>query len=158
MVLESDFPPDIRVENEISALISAGHELHIACYSHNKKFDTPRDLPYTIHKTYISPLVYKASVGALKSGIYFNFWRRFLKGLFLAHSFDAIHIHDLPLAKVGYEFSRKEGIPFTLDLHENWPSLLNISTHTNTFLGKILSSQRDNGPGMKRGMSHEPTM
>lgn len=142
MVLESDFPPDIRVENEISALISAGHELHIACYSHNKKFDTHRDLPYTIHKTYISPLVYKASVGALKSGIYFNFWRRFLKGLFLAHSFDAIHIHDLPLAKVGYEISRKEGIQFTLDLHENWPSLLNISTHTNTFLGKILSSGR----------------
>jgi len=142
MVLESDFPPDIRVENEISALISAGHELHIACYSHNKKFDIPGNLPFTIHKTYVSSLVYKASIGALKSGIYFNFWRRFLKGLFLVHSFDAIHIHDLPLAKVGYEFSRKEGIQFTLDLHENWPALLNISTHTNTILGRILSSRR----------------
>lgn len=140
MVLESDFPPDTRVENEISALIAAGHEMHIACYSHKKDFELPVGLPYVIHKTHIPSLVYKASVGALKSGIYFRFWREFLNGLCKNNSFDAIHIHDLPLAKVGYELSRKEGFRFTLDLHENWPALLNISTHTSTFLGKLLSS------------------
>jgi len=142
MVLESDFPPDTRVENEISALTAAGHELHIACCSHHKQFEVPGNLTYTIHKTFISPFVYKASVGALKSGIYFNFWRRFLKSLCRTQSFDAIHIHDLPLAKVGYEVSKREGIRFTLDLHENWPALLNISTHTNSLMGRILSSGR----------------
>jgi len=141
MVLESDFPPDISVENEILALINAGHEMHIACYSHKKQFEVPGDLPYTIHKTYIPPLVYKVSVGALKSEIYFNFWRKVLKGLFSKITFDAIHIHDLPLAKVGYETGRKQGIPFTLDPHENWPALLSISKHTNTMLGKRLSSR-----------------
>lgn len=140
MVLESDFPPDTRVENEIMSLRGEGHELHIACYSHKEEFQIPQGLPYQIHKTYIPPFVYKASVGILKSGIYFSFWRKFLRTIFNAHSFDAIHIHDLPLAKLGYEFGQSEGIRFTLDLHENWPALLNISTHTNTFLGKILSS------------------
>ena len=72
MTLESDFPPDIRVENEIFALIKAGHEVHIACFSHQKQFELPDNLPYTIHKTYIPPLVHKASVGALKFEIYFN--------------------------------------------------------------------------------------
>ena len=140
MVLESDYPPDIRVENEISSLLSAGHEIHVACYSYKKHFQLPSDLPYTIHKIYINPLVYKSSVGALKSGVYFRFWRKFLHKLEQSHSFDAIHIHDLPLAKLGYEMGQKKGIPFVLDLHENWPALLKISQHTNTFLGRLLSS------------------
>jgi glycosyltransferase involved in cell wall biosynthesis len=142
MVLESDFPPDIRVENEAASLADAGHEVHVACYSHKKKFESREDLPYTIHKTYIPPLTYKASVGALKSNIYFNFWLRYLNRILGSRSFDAIHIHDLPLAKVGYELSRKHKMVFTLDLHENWPALLDIATHTNTTLGKLLSSGR----------------
>jgi len=31
MILESEFPPDVRVENEIVALTEAGHEVHLAC-------------------------------------------------------------------------------------------------------------------------------
>jgi glycosyltransferase involved in cell wall biosynthesis len=140
MVLESDFPPDIRVENEASALVREGHEVHVACYSHQRSFEIRKDLAYTIHKTYIPPLIYKASVGALKSDLYFRFWRKYLKGLMRSIAFDAIHVHDLPLARVGYELSRQEKIRFTLDLHENWPALLDIATHTQTFLGRVLSS------------------
>jgi glycosyltransferase involved in cell wall biosynthesis len=142
MVLESDFPPDIRVENEAASLTEAGHEVHIACYSHRRSFDARKDLPYTIHKKQIPPLIYKASVGALKSNIYFNFWRRHLKPILQSHDFDAIHIHDLPLARVGFELSRENKMLFTLDLHENWPALLDIATHTNTLLGRLLSSGR----------------
>jgi len=140
MVLESDFPPDIRVENEAASLTEAGHEVHIACYSHRRSHEVRNDLPYTVHKKFIPILVYKASVGALKSNIYFNFWRRYLNGILQSNDFDAIHIHDLPLARVGYELSRKKKIRFVLDLHENWPALLDIATHTQTMLGKLLSS------------------
>ena len=31
MILESEFPPDVRVENEMLALTEAGHEVHLAC-------------------------------------------------------------------------------------------------------------------------------
>jgi glycosyltransferase involved in cell wall biosynthesis len=44
------------------------------------------------------------------------------------------------LAKVGYEAKCKYGAHFVLDLFENWPVLLQLSTHTNTFLGKLLST------------------
>ncbi len=140
MVLDHEFPPDIRVENEMEALENAGYEVHLACY-------TMQDRPFfeeihlvKVHRKPISLFLYKSSVGALKFPFYFNFWRSFLKKLFLSEQFDAIHIHDLPLAKVGLEFSKKFGIPCTLDLHENWPALLKISMHTKTMLGRLLSN------------------
>jgi glycosyltransferase involved in cell wall biosynthesis len=74
--------------------------------------------------------------------VYFNFWRKFLGKICSGYQFDAIHIHDLPLARIGYETGQRYRMRFILDLHENWPALLNISTHTNTPLGKILSSDR----------------
>ena len=140
MLLESDFPPDIRVENEITSLAASGHEVHIACYSHKKHFDLPENLPFTIHKKYIPRLRYKSSVGALKSGYYFRFWKKFLGDILTSYAFDAIHIHDLPLARIGHEVSQKHGWMCILDLHENWPALLAISTHTRTLPGKLLCS------------------
>ena len=57
-------------------------------------------------------------------------------------NYDVIHIHDLPLAKVGLDLRKKYGIPDIMDLHESWPALLSLSTHTQTFLGKLLSSEK----------------
>ncbi len=141
MILDHEFPPDIRVENEIEALTSQGHHIHVACYTLTKRTTEEKNNSVTIHRKKISELVYKSSVGALKFPFYFNFWRKFLHQLFSDNKFDAIHVHDLPMAKIGYEFTSKYNIPFILDLHENWPALLNISTHTKSFLGKLLSSK-----------------
>ncbi len=142
MILDSEFPSDIRVGNEIESLLYAGYRVHLACYTRKKrkKYETIGKL--TIHRKPISRFIYKSSVGCLKFPFYFNFWRKFLKELFCSYSFDAIHIHDLPLAKVAKELSVKHQIPFVLDLHENWPAAMKIAVHTNTFLGKILSSNR----------------
>ncbi len=142
MVIDHEFPPDVRVENEVDALVSVGHEVHVACYTLLNKKEHEKLGKAFIHRKPISKFVYKTSVGALKFPFYFNFWRKFLRNLFEKYRFDAIHIHDLPLAKVGTEFSNRYSIPFVLDLHENWPALLSISVHTKTFLGKLLSSQK----------------
>ncbi|MBT5162735.1 MAG: glycosyltransferase family 4 protein, partial [Lentimicrobiaceae bacterium] len=81
--------------------------------------------------------------GAIKFPFYFNFWRSFIADIFKTEKFDAIHIHDLPLAKVGYEFAKKHNIKLTLDLHENWPALLRIATHTQSILGQFLSNDKE---------------
>ncbi len=142
MVLDHEFPPDIRVENEIEVLSKAGHKVFLACFTlKNKKKNELTDSVH-IYRKPISPFIYKTSVGALKAPFYFNFWRKYLNNLLKEQSFDAIHIHDLPLAKVGFEISKKYNIPFILDLHENWPHLLRDAKHTNTFFGKILSSNK----------------
>ncbi|MBT4332413.1 MAG: glycosyltransferase family 4 protein, partial [Candidatus Cloacimonetes bacterium] len=56
------------------------------------------------------------------------------------YKFDAIHLHDLPLAKVAKEFSIKYKIPFVLDLHENRPEIMKLYDHVRTFPGNIIIS------------------
>jgi len=142
MVLDREFPPDTRVENEIEALVNAGHQVNIACYTLKNRKSEELANNFKIFRKPISKFVYKSSVGCLKFPFYFNFWRNFLNEIFNKETYDAIHIHDLPLAIIGYEFKNKYNIPLTIDLHENWPAYLRMSVHTNTVLGRILSSNK----------------
>ena len=142
MVLERDFPPDLRVENEIKSLIASGHSLVLACYTVSGS-DTVFDWNgCKVYKKRISKFTYKSSVGALRFPSYFKFWETHLEAVYSIEEPDAIHVHDLPLAKVGHLLQKKYNIKFVLDLHENWPAYLRISHHTNTFLGKLISSNR----------------
>jgi glycosyltransferase involved in cell wall biosynthesis len=142
MVLESDFPPDVRVENEILALSEAGHEIHLACSTRKNSSSKEKWGIAVIHRRRMSPFIYKSSVGCLKFPFYFNFWREFIFGLLAEEKFDAIHIHDLPLAKIGAEAKHKFKTRLVIDLHENWPALIKTAAHTRTFLGRLLSSNR----------------
>lgn len=139
MLLEADFPPDIRVENEISALATAGHEVHLACYTRSGRPERDIYNKAVIYRRKISPFIYKSSVGCLKFPFYFNFWRKFLIEVVSSARFDAVHVHDLPLSLLGLELKKALGIPLIIDLHENWPALVKTSRHTTTLLGRFLS-------------------
>ena len=140
MTLEHDYPPDIRVEKEIASLIKAGYKVSLACLTHQSCSSIEKREDLTIYRRKIPALVYKSSVGALKFPFYFNFWRTFLADIVERESFDVLHIHDLPLASLALEIRRKYHTPCILDLHENYPWLLQASLHTQTIAGKILSS------------------
>jgi glycosyltransferase involved in cell wall biosynthesis len=142
MLLESEFPPDIRVENEIAALTDEGHEIHLACITRKGRPVYEKKERLIIHRKPESSFIYKSSVGCLKFPFYFNFWRKFVNRLFKDEKFDAIHIHDLPPGIIGSEIKRRMGVPFILDLHENWPALLRHAPHTRTLAGRLLSSDR----------------
>ncbi len=141
MLLPGDFPPDIRVENEAIALIKNGHEVVIACQTRKTlpDFDTFQSNIRVIRYK-ISKFGYKSSVAALLFPFYFHGWNIFLNELTKTESFDAIHIHDLPLAKVGIQLAKKTNALSVLDLHENWPALLSISEHTQSFWGRMLTN------------------
>ena len=142
MILDHEFPPDIRVENEIEALSEAGHEIHLACFTRKNRPEYEKDETCHIHRKAISGLVYKSSVAALTFPIYFKFWRRFISNLIRDFRIDAIHVHDLPLTEVAAGICRKNSIPLTVDLHENWPAYLRISTHTKSLAGRLLSPNK----------------
>lgn len=141
-ILDHPFPPNVRVENEMKALTDAGSDVHVACVQKDGEPLNEKTIYGTVHRKPMSKFIYKSSVGVLKFPFYFNYWRRFVDELFAQEHFDAIHICDLPLARIGYKAKIKYGTIFVLDLFENWPVLLQLSTHTNTFLGKMLSSHR----------------
>jgi glycosyltransferase involved in cell wall biosynthesis len=139
MVLDHEFPPDIRVENEISALSQAGHEMHIACFTQKNKPSFEKEGMLTIHRRPVSGLMYKLSVASLTLPFYYIFWKRFLTKIISSGSFEALHIHDLPLVGVGAKLKKQFNLKLISDLHENWPAYLKISKHTNTPAGKLLS-------------------
>lgn len=140
MILDHEFPPDIRVEKQIDFLTKNGYDIHILTFTKEKKTKLiEHHEKFVIHRKPISEFVHKTSVPCLLFPIYFNFWNKYISEINSRYSFDAIHVHDLPLAKVGLKWSKKLDIPFILDLHENWPAMLRVSAHTNTFLGKLLS-------------------
>jgi len=124
------------------ALTGAGHEVHLACSSRKNRPENDIFGKAIIHRKKITSFIYKSSVGCLKFPFYFNFWRKFITDLFLKENFDVIHIHDLPLSRIGVEIKKKYNIRLVVDLHENWPALLKTATHTQTFMGKLLSSNR----------------
>ncbi|MCB0550956.1 MAG: glycosyltransferase family 4 protein [Lewinellaceae bacterium] len=142
MLLEKHFPEDERVEKEAISLIEKGYEVHIAsmCVKPPVEFEIYKGIH--VHRKYIGPWLKKTSVGALKAPFYFNYWRQFVREILESDSFHAIHVHDLPLGQVGYEAKQKYNIKYVLDLHEHWPALLEASPHTHTFLGRLLSSNK----------------
>jgi glycosyltransferase involved in cell wall biosynthesis len=142
MILDHEFPPDIRVENEMETLSEAGHEIHLACFTRKNRPEYEKSETCHIHRKAISGLVYKSGVAALTFPFYFQFWRGFITRLVREFRFDAIHVHDLPLTEVAAGICRKENIPLTVDLHENWPAYLRISAHTKSLAGRLLSPNR----------------
>jgi glycosyltransferase involved in cell wall biosynthesis len=139
MVLDREFPPDIRVENEIDALVNAGHTVHIACYTRKNKPALEQTEKVTIHRKPISSFIYKSSVASLTLPFYCRFWKTFLSGILASHHFDALHVHDLPLVGLGVRLKKAFKVKLVADLHENWPAFLDISKHSTTFTGRIVS-------------------
>jgi len=139
MVLDREFPPDLRVENEIEALSVKGKEIHLACFTRTGLPLFEQKDNVAIHRRPISKLTYKSSVAALTFRRYFTFWQDYLEELGSSEHFDLIHIHDLPLVGTGVAFATRHNIPVIADLHENWPAYLRTARHTRTFAGKLLS-------------------
>lgn len=139
MVLDREFPPDLRVENEIEALSTAGIEVHLACFTQKGRPGKETVGNLTIHRKPVSRWIYKSSVAALTAPFYFRFWKDFLEHLCQQEKFDKIHAHDLPMTGPAVYIGRKYGIPVIADLHENWPAYLRIARHTQTLAGRILS-------------------
>jgi glycosyltransferase involved in cell wall biosynthesis len=126
----------------MKALVNSGHEVHLACTTRKNEPSAEMGDGIVIHRKYLSTFYFKMSVAALRLPFYFWFWRKFVRQLSAAYSYDAVHVHDLPLAKIGLELKQQLGVKFVLDLHENWPASLEGAVHTNTIAGRLLSSNK----------------
>jgi glycosyltransferase involved in cell wall biosynthesis len=140
MVLDEEFPPDVRVEKEAFSLRDQGHKLDILCYSLTKKADHEEYFGIEIYRKFISRLTYKFKALSLSFPFYFNFWRKALKQQIENHDYDALHFHDLTLAKVCIEAGQKNNLPVIGDYHENRPEIMKLYHHVKSFPGNILIS------------------
>lgn len=145
MILENDYPPDTRVENEIKILNSAGFKISLICPTKNKsRTGIHKKENCKIFRFYINNFQYKSGVGKLKFPFYFNVFKNGIRKFLLENDehFDAIHIHDLSILEIGLWLKSKSGKKLILDLHENYPYLIKDAQHTQKGLGKILSDYK----------------
>jgi len=77
MLLDREFPPDLRVENEIEALTTEGHHVFLACYTRKNFPLTEQEGNFTILRHPISKFIYKSSVAALTK--FYHFTPSYLK-------------------------------------------------------------------------------
>lgn len=140
MVLERDYPPDERVENEINILLNSGYEIILACTSHLKEISIENIGNLTIYRFPMPDWIYKSSAVALILPFYFNFWKRRLKHVLNETLPDVLHLHDLPLIKICRQLANVFKIPLVSDYHENRPEIMKMYKHVNTFPGKLLIS------------------
>jgi len=138
MLLEREFPPDERVEKEISSLTENGHEVHIACFTRKGGKEFEQANQYYIFRKQISKFIYKSSAACLIVPFYFWFWKKFIRQLFKRTIYDAIHIHDLPLTRPGIYFKKKYNCKLICDQHEYYSNWIVHTAHYNTFFGKVI--------------------
>lgn len=139
MILESDFPPDPRVENEAVSLIENGNEVCLLClsFSKNNREETIKGIVvnrYYLKKQYFN----KLRAAMLDFPIYNMMWEKQIKKFIKNNNPDILHVHDLPLLGVALKVGKKMNVPVVVDLHENYPEALKTYSYTKTFLGRLL--------------------
>lgn len=141
MLLDREFPPDIRVENEALSLLKEGHSIHILCYTFKGKTSTEIYKGIEVHRFAINEQVAKKSLGLINILPAFKIiWSKQIKLILNSFPIDAIHAHDLPLCYVFSEFFSKRYYKVA-DMHENYPSMVEGQRYMNTLLGKLIFSR-----------------
>lgn len=142
MVLDEEFPPDVRVEKEIRALQRAGHQVHLLCYSRSGLSGHREEDGIAVFRIPLSRVMYKMKALALLLPFYFRFWSKHIHLQLRDENYDILHFHDLTLAKVCIGIAREKGLKVVADYHENRPEIMQFYDHVRRFPGNMLISPK----------------
>lgn len=122
MILSTSFPPDIRVEKELTSLLKE-HEVFLLCPKRGKNPGKEVWKGMTIFRVF-SNIERGLSNFKLMAICYSKSWEREIDRYIKDNNLEVLHVHDLPLLGTALEVSHKYGIPVVADLHENYPAML----------------------------------
>lgn len=143
MFLDTDFPPDSRVENEAVSLINVGHEVFLFSLSYHP-FELKQENinGITVCRYSASKLTYKLSALVYSVPFFSLLIRNKINHFIKTLQPDALHIHDMPLADTVLKVNRKYHLPTVLDLHEDRPEIMKFYPHLQKFPGNLLISPK----------------
>ena len=132
MVLISyDFPPDIRVEKELRALLAAGHQITLVCENRKQRPAREEWQGITIIRLPPQPLWWRQlNTATLFIALRNPIWESQLRKIIQTERPDVLHIHDLPFVGPALEVARPLKLPVVADLHENFPAYLALRRPT----------------------------
>ena len=141
MILDSTYPDDARVTNECAELLKNKHEIHLFCLCFKKPFVKNEVInQINVHRYHCSKLTYKLSALANDIGLYGIILKNKIKDFVENSDVEVLHVHDIQIAKAAISVSKRFGIKYNIDLHENRPEIMKYYKHVNSFLGKIFIS------------------
>ncbi len=142
MILDEEFPPDPRVQNEANSLIDAGYSILLFCFDYENKPEKESINGIQVHRLNVPKFIYSLSSLAYSFPFYRWFIQPKLKDLFLREKVDAVHVHDIRIAKTVLRVLPNKNIHKILDLHENRPEIMKYYEHVRKFPGNILISPK----------------
>lgn len=143
MLLDNEFPPDVRVESEAQSLLKENHSVHILSYTFGKKPENEIYNGIMVHRFRIQKQVAKKSVALVNNiPVYKCIWKKQIKRLLNHESFDAVHIHDLPLCSLAKFIRKNWNVKIVADMHENYPYLVSDQPYMKTLFGKLFISKK----------------
>ncbi len=125
MILESPFPPDIRVEKEAKALLSSGYRVKLLCLK------AKNDATSTMHQDIECVYNHHHTTNIIQRILYLIYsrisfvdirWKKALKNFIDNEEIDALHVHDLNLAYTVVKANKEAQLPLVVDFHENMPA------------------------------------
>jgi glycosyltransferase involved in cell wall biosynthesis len=142
MILDEEFPPDPRVQNEANSLLDAGHSILLFCFDYQNKPEKETINGIRVHRLKVPKFIYSLSSLAYSFPFYRWFIQPKLKDFFSRETVDAVHVHDMRIAKTVLRALPNENILKILDLHENRPEIMKYYEHVRRFPGNILISPK----------------
>ncbi len=126
MLLETDYPKDIRVRKEAESLVSEG--LEVVVITPWKKGMARKEVinGVNVHRIGKDYTFKRKGITDILSAVFFInglfYWK--LKKIIGEYSIEHLHVHDLPLTKTALKFRKDIPGKIVLDSHENYPELL----------------------------------
>jgi len=140
MILDEEFPPDPRVENEAISLIKAGHKVFLFCLNYTKKNQENLINGIQVKSYSATKLIYKLSALAHTFPFYKILLTSKIRHFISKNNIEVLHIHDIRIAETVFAVNRKFNLKTVLDLHENRPEIMKYYPHLQKFPGKYLIS------------------
>jgi len=141
MLLEKEFPQDDRVEKEALSLMKGGFKIILLSPNFSNKpsqesYKGIKIIRFSIKKSHHNKLL-----GLSQHLPFFRIlWYRKSLEILKERKVDVVHVHDLPLCKVGLMLKRKHKLRYVADMHENYPAMVRSQEHARKFPHKLLIS------------------
>lgn len=138
MILDTRFPPDIRVEKEIETL-KIDNEIFILCPAYSDQKDEEKNKDFKIFRKIKGIRRWMGRLQLMKD-CYSIIWEKEVDLFVKENKIDVIHVHDLPLVGICVKIAQKYNLRIIADLHENYPAMLRLSQRKSIFKETSLGS------------------
>lgn len=127
MILDQDFPPDIRVEKEARALLAAGHQVIVMCVpSEGKPLAETWEGIKIVRLPRLPGILQRLSRWSQHFLMRSWQWEQHLDRVIRTERLEVLHVHDLPMVGSALQVAGRQGLPVVADLHENYAAMVEM--------------------------------